>query len=253
MNLPLGPEHLPSASYYVPLALPCSRPGSRASREFCLQPRPGTLLICLLLLLCSSSIPAGISPPCPPPSLPFWLAGGDLALRWHGPRCRWVKATLGTGSRERQPEPSLPRTANSLGRSKSETAQAREARDRRGHAVSPSCPRAVPAIPVSQSSGAKLQSEVMENSMGMEVEAARCSGSLLLPPAAPPALGMELPPCFPRASPARSPALPPARPAGILQLELLPGAAPNAPPSPEVKAASCWRRRLLPGRCSGGC
>lgn len=88
-------------------------------------------------------------PPCPAPPLPGVLGWQEVTwpLRWHRPRCRWAKATLGTGSRERQPEPSLPRTANSLGRSKSEAAQAREARDRRGHAVSPRCPRDVPELP----------------------------------------------------------------------------------------------------------
>lgn len=38
LNLPLGPEQSPSASYYLPMKLP-PRPRSRAFREFCLQPR----------------------------------------------------------------------------------------------------------------------------------------------------------------------------------------------------------------------
>lgn len=153
MNLPLGPEHRPSASYYLPLRC-WSRPSSRgvlsAAGSSSHLPRS---------FFSPRFIPAGISPLSQPLPSRRCLGWQEVScpLWWRCPpvwwlcplgviRVHWAKATLGTGSRERQPEPRLPRTANSLGRSRSEAAQAREARDQRGHAVSPSCPQAVPEL-----------------------------------------------------------------------------------------------------------
>lgn len=152
------------------------------------------------------------------------------------------------GERERQPLAApLPRTTHSSGRSKSEPARAREARDRRGHPVPPAstlplhpgqqdprvlrpptragAPRACPRLPLGERSP---NSEVMENLMGVEQpRRPRSSGSLQLvagPALARRGLGSHAPlgrgclcllPCAGRN---RSRALPPAQRTGILQL-----------------------------------
>lgn len=111
---------------------------------------------------------------------------------------------LGAGSGERQPLAGrLPRTTNSSGRSKSEPAQAREARDRRGHPV----PLRGPSVPAHETPASRrplggpgllgllrgcrslplgkqnLKSEVMENFIRIEA-------------AAEPALLQPSPPCY---------------------------------------------------------